>query len=303
MIEKVHYAQWQNNYRLSDGRLEAIVTADVGPRVIRFGFAGGPNEFAELFEHRLATPLGEWRIYGGHRLWHSPEAMPRSYCPDNEPVEVECSEDCLEVRQPKEELTGIRKAMRLTLGDGFLDVEHSLTNEGPWAVELAPWALSVMAPGGVAILPQATTTDPDGLLPNRLLVLWPYTDPRDPRLYLGRKLVLLHQDAQAAGPIKVGLNADSGWAAYYNRGHLFLKRFTVEPWATYPDYGCTVESYTNAQMLELETLGPLVLLEPGEATYHTERWYLFEGVELPLADEQALLREVWSLVERTSEPE
>jgi hypothetical protein len=147
MIDMVTYAGRPNNYRLTDGRLEAIVATDIGPRVLRLGFVGGRNEFAEL-DASQPTPYGEWRIYGGHRLWHSPEAMPRSYYPDNDPCTVDVDEDSVTVVQPTEPPTGIQKTMRLTMGEGYIEVDHILTNEGLWPVEAAPWALSVMAPGG-----------------------------------------------------------------------------------------------------------------------------------------------------------
>ncbi|NPV06711.1 MAG: hypothetical protein HPY83_01955 [Anaerolineae bacterium] len=302
MIEVVPYAGRPTNYRVTDGRLEAIVTADVGPRVLRLGLVGGPNEFAELPEVSQPTPYGDWRLYGGHRLWHSPEAMPRSYYPDNDPCTVEVDDDYVSVAQAVEPPTGIQKTMRLRPGEGFIEVDHVLTNEGLWPIEAAPWALSVMAPGGTALLQPASQRDPQNLLPNRSLILWPYTDLTDDRLVLGRDLILLHQRADAAGPIKVGVNNDGGWAAYYNQGRLFIKRFAVDIFAVYPDNGCTVECYTNAQMLELESLGSLVLLEPGESAYHTERWYLFEVPHLPLDDEEALLEAVNGHLSRTSEP-
>src|SRR5215475_104744 len=46
-VEKVEYKGWQNCYRVSNGEVELIVTGDVGPRVIRFGFVGGQNLFKE----------------------------------------------------------------------------------------------------------------------------------------------------------------------------------------------------------------------------------------------------------------
>jgi len=46
-----------------------------------------------------------------------------------------------------------------------------------------------------------------------------------------------------------------------------------------------VEMYTNEWMLELETLGPLVRLEPREVIEHTERWFLVEGIKAETEDE------------------
>ena len=287
MIERVEYGGWQNCYRLSDGHWELIVTADVGPRVIRFGFVGGNNVFCEFEEMMGLTGGDEWRIYGGHRLWHSPEAKPRSYYPDNGPVEVKGDgDDVLHVVQPVEESTGIQKEMHIALADGRVTVEHVLRNCGVWPVRLAPWALSVMAPGGLGIIPQPTSHHPDNLLPNRVVVLWPYTNMADPRIHWGEKYITLRQDT-SAGPTKVGLSADDGWLAYWNAGVLFVKRFDYCADAIYPDGGCSVEMYTNERMLEAETLGPLVLLDPGCCVSHLERWYLFE-LSLPDYDEGSL---------------
>ena len=44
-IEKTDFRGWPNSYRISNGEVEAIVTGDVGPRIMRFGFVGGQNFF------------------------------------------------------------------------------------------------------------------------------------------------------------------------------------------------------------------------------------------------------------------
>ena len=287
MIEKVAYGGWPDCYRVSDGKWELIVVSDVGPRAIRFGFVGGDNVFCE-FEELLGLSGGsEWRVYGGHRLWHSPEAMPRSYIPDNKPADVVVEGGELRVIQPLETETGIRKEMLFALAQGRLTVTHVLRNRGVWPVTLAPWALSVMAPGGMGIIPQPTTHHPDNLLPNRTLALWPYTDMSDERLRWGARYISMRQDT-SAGPAKIGLNADDGWLAYLNKDLLFVKRFNYQPCCGYPDGGCSVEMYTNERMLELETLGPLTSLEPGESVKHVERWYLFADVTLEDESEEAI---------------
>ena len=46
----------------------------MGPRIIRYGFAGQDNVFGET-DVSAATELGEWKPVGGHRLWHAPRKM------------------------------------------------------------------------------------------------------------------------------------------------------------------------------------------------------------------------------------
>lgn len=286
-VEKVSYGGWPNCLRLSNHRVDLVVTTDVGPRLIRFGFVGGENEF---YEDKLTLgKIGgdEWRSYGGHRLWHAPEAMPRTYWGDNEAVRVERSPHLLRLIQPTEPTTGIEKEMdiRLSAGTSHVQVTHRLRNRNCWAVELAPWALSMMAPGGMAIIPlPPRRPHPEALQPVSTLALWAYTDMSDPRWTWGRKYVLLRQEAGAKTPQKAGAWVPDGWVAYARQGHLFVKTFQLLSGAAYPDLGCSTEVFTNGDMLELETLGPLVRLQPDAAVEHMEHWHLFRDVPAPASD-------------------
>jgi len=38
VIEKTEWGGWPNCYRLSNGEVDMIVTGDIGPRVMRYGF-------------------------------------------------------------------------------------------------------------------------------------------------------------------------------------------------------------------------------------------------------------------------
>lgn len=286
-MEKISYGGWQNCWRLSNGLVELVVTGDVGPRIIRFGFVGGPNEFKEYDSMLGSTGGQDWRIYGGHRLWHAPEAKPRTYYPDNVPVKVEEKGRVVRVIQPREETTGIEKELDIILdaNGAHVEVVHRLRNANLWAIELAPWALSVMAQDGKAIVPLPPRgSHEENLLPTSSMALWAYTDMSDKRWSWGTKYVMLRQDAHAKTPQKIGLMVTDGWAAYANGGRLFLKKFTYSKGATYPDFGCSVELFTNADMLELETVGPLVKLGPGEAVEHVEHWFLFKDVPVPTCD-------------------
>ena len=83
-----------------------------------------------------------------------------------------------------------------------------------------------------------------------------------------------------AHPVKIGYLNRAGWAAYLSGGVLFVKRWTPQPAAEHVDFGCNCESYCNDQFIEVETLGPLARLAPGETVTHVEEWELCgtEGV-------------------------
>ena len=283
-IEKVAYGGWPNCYRLSNDQVDLVVTTDVGPRIIRFGFVGDLNAFKE-FEGQLGqTGGGDWKSYGGHRFWHAPEAKPRTYYPDNHPVRFERHAGFVRVVQEVEPTTGIQKEIDLHLSaeQPHAQLIHRLRNANLWAIELAPWALSVMAPGGKAILPLPPRgAFPEHLLPSNTITLWPYTDMSDPRWHWGQKYIFLGQDGAATSPQKAGLMTTEGWAAYAREGCLFLKTFRLIPQGRYPDGGCCIEVFTDQHMLEIETLGPLVQLPPNGAVEHVEHWHLFAETPVP----------------------
>lgn len=286
-MERIEYKGWPNCYRLSNDVIDLVVTADVGPRIIRFGFSGQDNEFKEFTETLGMVGGDEWRIYGGHRLWHAPEASPRTYFPDNQPVQVEQHDQFVRIVQDTEPTTGIQKEIdiRISPNEAHVTVTGRLRNTTLWAVELAPWALSVMAQGGVAILPLPPRgSHADNLQPTSTLALWAYTNMSDPRWTWGEKYILLRQDPGMEVPQKIGASVPDGWVAYARHRHLFVKTFEVVPGAEYPDLGCSVEIFTSADFLEVESLAPLIKVQPGAAVEHVEHWFLFQDVTAPEND-------------------
>ncbi|GBD36641.1 hypothetical protein HRbin36_01766 [bacterium HR36] len=275
-IEKVAYGGWADNLRISNGEVELVVTLEVGPRILRYGFVGGENVFKEYADQLGKSGEKDWQIRGGHRLWVAPEDEKRTYFPDNAAVQHRERAGRVVLVPPPERPWGLQKEIEILLASTGTRVEvlHRIRNIGKQPTSLAPWALSVMAPGGVEIIPlPPKQPHPQALLPNQVLVLWPYFDFTDPRYTFGKQVILLRQDAKR-GPTKIGLRHTLGWAAYANRGALFIKRFHHLPDRTYPDFGVNYETFANEDMLEMETLGPLVALQPGEEVLHTETWEL-----------------------------
>jgi hypothetical protein len=270
---------------LENASLQLLITQSVGPRILALRFKDGENLFAELPGVTDALPDGGvYHLYGGHRLWHAPEDLPRSYQPDDEPVEISAIPGGLLVTQATETLTGMQKSLRVTLAgdDARVTVEHTLTNRGAWEVACAPWAITQLKPGGVAILPQPLQQS--GLLPSRSLALWPYADMTSEHLHWGHDFIFLH--APMPKPFKMGFPNQRGWLAYWRAGVLFVKKASFDPLATYVDYGSSSECYCNPQFIELETLGPLAKIAPGRSVSHTETWEVV-AVEGFLAQEAA----------------
>ena len=288
-VTEVSFMGWSHCISITDGKVELVVTADVGPRIVFFGFKGRENHMAVFEEMAGKTGGDEWRIYGGHRLWHSPEERPRTYDEDNFPIEWKKIPGGIWTRSKMDEWTQVEKEMEIVLDPETSDVQvtHRISNRNAWEIELSVWAITVMAPGGREIVPQIA--DGPDLLPNRSLTLWTYARMDDPRVTWGGRFILLDQDRTAMTPFKVGLPVDAGWAAYANHGQLFVKRFEYDDEAEYPDFGqCAYETYTNDRMLEMETLSPIWALEPGDSAEHVEVWSLYDGVAKPETEDDVV---------------
>ena len=271
-------------HTLDNGLIRIEALAEAGPRILHLSAFGGPNLLARLTpQAKRDTPYGDYYFMGGHRLWHAPEAMPRTYIPDIDGLTSEVLPDGLRLHRPAETDTGIAKTIDIHLAPerAAATLVHTLKNDGLWEVELAPWALTTFRLGGTVIFPQPVgNTDPDGLLHNRILAIWPYTHIADPRLVLRDDFILI-QSAPALPPLKIGYFNPHGWLAYWFEGALFRMTYDVAPGANYPDGGCNTETYCDNYAIELETLGPLTRLSPGAAVTLTETWELFPSFDQP----------------------
>lgn len=256
------------------GNLRLAVTTEVGPRIIGLYIGKSRfNHFVVLPPTPFAASDNGFCLYGGHRLWHSPEALPRSYEPDNEPVKIREYDSGVEFSSGPAPTTGIEKKILVEpLTNGLFCITHTIANCGLWPVELAPWAMSMMAPGGTVVIPQNRDPENDPYAPERTLALWPYSRLNDPRLSFGDQHIFLRQDPKVKENFKLGLNNTAGWVAYVNHGQALVKYFDYDPEADYPDGGCTVETFTCPQFTEVETMGTLETLEPGECAQHVEYW-------------------------------
>ena len=279
-MENVEYGGWSNNVRLSNAEVELIVTQDVGPRIIRFGFIGGPNIFGEIPAEMGTTGGDEWMNRGGHRLWIAPEAKPRSYELDNSPVRIEEIDGGIRTLQEPGEVTAMQKSLEITLetDTNLVTVLHKLTNTGNEAFELSPWALTVLTLNGTAIIPlPGKIPHTERLTHNQEWSIWAYTDFSDGRWTFGPRYLQFRQDPQL-GPGKLGIAHREGWVAYQVGEFVFVKRFEYREGASYPDSGMNFETFSNEEILEIESLGPIVSVSPGETVCHEERWSLHRGI-------------------------
>jgi len=269
----------QNYLTITNGTIELTLSKDYGPRIIRAGFENDINLFEEVNISRK-TPYGIWKIYGGHRLWIAPEKFPETYMPDNEPVNIKNAKDSITISAQVKKLNIVKEIKLKFIHKNKIEVKQSIKNNGRKNMQLSIWGLSVMRKGGFAIIPQnKKKEDKEGMLPNRNIILWPYSDITDKRLKLSNKYIFVKQGGKK--PFKIGQRVPDNWAAYYYKGYMFIKHFKFNPNETYPDFNSNVEIYSCDKFLELETLSPLYTIKPGKSVSQTEIWEFKKGVKQP----------------------
>ena len=301
VIRDENYKNFGKCKVISNGLVEMYVTIDVGPRIIKLNLTGKENLMFEDIERVTSVDVSQvfgeakkWYIYGGHRIWTSPESF-NSYYPDNEPVSVfhnaltlngNMTLNKIIFTPPPQAVNELQHSLEIVMceNQARAKITHKIENIGDKFFEGAIWCLSVMAGGGTVICPQ-----PDNdteLLGNRVLALWPYTRLTDPRCNLFDKYITVKQDKNISEKFKFGINNNKGWIAYQNHGQLLKKSYEPNhPSGNYPDFGVSTEVFTNNLFIEAETLGEVTGLNKGGIMAHTETWELKDAPDADTGSE------------------
>ena len=251
-------------------RVDYLTT--VGPRIIGlYSKQADVDLLVPTPDIHWPTPHGEYYLYGGHRVWKAPEDSFYNCPEDNVTVAVE--KDRVTLRSGVD-ASGLQKEISFYLDENRVLLTHQITWHGREPIELAPWTITQLPLGGVAILPQSAVSE--GSMPTRSLVVWPYASLTDRRLELHDDLILVHGSADQK-VFKAGSYNPFGWAAYMLDNVLFIKRFPVSNFRELPDMGSNVETFVWDAYLELETLGKLTWLNPGESVSFEESWEVIPG--------------------------
>ena len=256
--------------------------SEAGPRLVRLFLAGSTeNLLAEVPDVHWPTPWGEYYLHGGHRVAVAPEDLELSYVPDNSGLIIEEQIDGVRLIRPTEIGSGVSKSIEVQLHPNrpAFTLRHTVRNDRSEPFQIAAWSITQLPIGGLAVAPLRARQDGNRHRPDRQLVLWPYTSWQDARLFADDDYVWI--DAQPdEEELKVGVLA-RGWLGYLRAGTFFLKRFDPQLDLPHPDFNTNAQLYCNQRFIELESLAPLRVLEPGETSVHVETWEIYRDVDVP----------------------
>lgn len=286
-IKEIDYENFGKCVLVTNGIIDAVVTIDLGPRIIRFGFCGGENLFYNDSERIYKIPTGNsgganesggtFYYYGGHRLWLSPERSLKTVLPDNEAVVYSVLPDGVRFSKPKQKGPNFQTGFEIIMSEDAADimVVHTAKNLTKETQPCGLWPVTMLSGDGIVVLPQNTDSG-NVYRPNRTLVLWPGTDVRDERMFFGNRYLTIQKTSDNDKALRVGCNNVLGWAAFIGPHNTFMKRYVHGVQAVYPDFGSSCEVGLQKDFTEIQSLSPMYRVEPGQEIKHVENLSVYQ---------------------------
>jgi hypothetical protein len=287
-VSRTNYHGWADSLRMHNGQAEVIVVPAIG-RVMQFGFAGEEGVF---WENRAldgqpadATDWAtkDWVNFGGDKTWPAPEGdwpkltgrktwrPPPAF--DALPVQARVEGSDVVLTSPVDPFLGVRTerrvhlqpdAARLLITTTYERVRGEPTKLSVWVITQLQEPLGLYAP-----LPVPSRFEKGFVTLGKDL---------PPDLKVERGLISLTRNPRAAH--KIGTDAGTLlWVG--EKAALRIDSLRVTD-AEYPDHGSSAEIYTNPDPLkyiELETLGPLHLMKPGDRIQQVNTYTLSRRTE------------------------
>jgi len=176
----------------------------------------------------------------------------------------------------EDEATGVQlvREFRLDEDSSKLTCTQIIRNVSDETKHWCHWSRTLARGGGIALVP----LEGFSRFPNKYIMYEPKSlidyAPRDPNIRLRDCfLQILGTPRQP----KLGMDSYAGWLCYLTTNDLmFVKRFPTYPNRVYNEVAAITISiwYFKDIMCELEPIGPMETIAPGQSASFTETWWL-----------------------------
>ncbi len=280
-VARTVYRGWTGCVRLRNDVSELIIVPAIG-RIMRFAPRHGPNmlwENPELWGQLAPHPKDrrDWLNFGGDKLWPAPQerwGWPPDPWLDGSPWQVSVYRaGTVVMESPVSTRTGLRfrRTVMLHPARGEVRIRNVLENRGKDAVEWAIWEVAQVDDPERVIMPASVRGGFDSGF--RVFPDMPSGPGTNVSVHDGK--IHARRDPRASYKIGSASERSSIWCE--KNGWVFGLHGPNRTVDTYPDGGCNVEIYSNPDPLpymEMEVLGPMVRLKPGQATGMAVTWTL-----------------------------
>lgn len=280
-VEKITWRGWPDCYRISHSHCELIINTSTGGRVLSFSSQGenvmyeNPAQNGKMYPDWLADSFDP----DGGRFDYGPEGatQKKHALTWMGPWQAEITGTySLKLTSEVDSVLGLQSTREFVLDPDAarLSIHQTGVNRSAQPQTFHFWGRTLVKPHGVLWMPR----HPDSRFeagwgrflwnPNRIESR-PAVDPRiqiEPQLFR----------FEAHGTtLKGGTDAAAGWMAYVLGEWVFMKRFAVDPEASYAGSDhMTGIFYSNGKFAELEPCSPTYTVSPGDSFSFSEHWEL-----------------------------
>lgn len=272
IVRTIPYAGWKNCIHITNTVFEAVITADVGPRIVRYAKVGGPNMlWLNEFTAGETEETKTWRAYGGHSfdaLVNGEAFLP----PENAPVGYTLGADKVEFDTV--DYGGLAKKLSVRMcRRGGLEIKETLMNTGDEPLLVAACGNTLLRSGGKAVAPLHKGE-------------MPVAGADRPELTRGEELAFLMQDPVIGDTFEVAMGLQELWCGYFEQGSLFIMTSPKMENEAY-HAGISLCFGGDRRRMRMTSFSPERLLKPGEELCHTEVWNLFTETPVPATEAEA----------------
>ncbi len=270
------YQGWSDSYTLMGENLEAVIVPSIG----RLMDLRRPGETVgvlwqnpALLGQKVQPSQKAWTNFGGDKTWPAPESvwmkndagqwMPPTVF-DQASLQVQSTRETLTLTSEVDPRSGVRFTRTFQITDAnTLQVTTTYHKvQGP-SIDIAVWIITQLRDPEIV----GTFANPETPAYQELFGPTPRVTIEPPFLFW---------DRQQAIPAKIGTRGRS--LVWVGKTHTLQINLQVDRSSSvYPDRGSSAEFYTSPDGLpyiELETVGPIVTLRPGESVQTTNEYHL-----------------------------
>lgn len=270
IIRPISYAGWKNCIQISNTVFEAILTTDVGPRIVRYAETGGPNMlWLNEYTAGQTEETKTWRSYGGHSFDLLIDGQP-FLPPENSPVTYDLTQDSIIFHTIQYGIVSKDISVRMCRRGG-LEIIHKITNTSDKVLNISINGNTLLRNGGTAALPiSSDITELSGEC--------------CPCLTRGNQTSLFYNDMTTQNEYEIGIPSAAVWTGYFSQGNLFVMTSPAhEDCSRYN----SIQFYSDSVKSRLSTFSKETSLDPGNSIELTEVWNIFSGVPKPNDEETA----------------
>lgn len=279
---------YDNCIELTNADTRVVLEPNLGGRVLRYQFKGAEVLFQDPAEdgatlqpgRNLTVTAGRFDIGPEHTLPRHPTLFVGRWTGE---ITGERSARLTSQRDPTLGIVLVRD-FTLAAQGSYLKCTQTIRNESQERRRVFHWSRTLAAPDGICLQP----LNPHSRYPRGYAVYVPITTsaggrgsaidfrPADEPNIRVREGVL--EFLGAPNNPKYAIDPDAGWMAYITRNNrLFVKKYPLFPNRVYGEIAANSACiYYHPRFCELEPIGPVEDLAPGQSASFTEDWWLYE---------------------------